>query len=66
MKWRRHSWRHANPPVCRYNTRPVFSSASDKGARAAGCSSGKGQRPRTAAPFLAEGPGWSAQAAGRS
>jgi hypothetical protein len=41
MSLRRHSWRHVNPPVCRHNARPVFGSASGKGARAIDCSSGK-------------------------
>ena len=64
MRWRRHSWRDVNPQACRHNARPVFGSRSGKGVRAADCSSRKGRG--TAAPFLAEGPGWSAQAAGRS
>jgi hypothetical protein len=57
---RRHSWRHASPPVCKHNAGPVFGSASRGGGRFAGCSSGRGRGGAasiTVAILIAKGSG---------
>jgi len=67
VRWRRHSWHHANPAVRRDNTRPVFGPADRKGARASSRSTGQGRTGQfgfAAAPFLAQGLSRSAEAAG--
>jgi hypothetical protein len=47
MRCRRHSLRHANPPIRRHNAGPVFGSASGKDTRAIDCLSGKGSSGRS-------------------